>query len=90
MVVLQMPKLVRNAEISEKCSLTASRVAWQRYFIYQYQSEQETEAARAEGDHHHPSSSWRDGVTVQSVQKAPREPGKCQVEVKGANRCVGE
>lgn len=64
MAVLQLPKLVRNAEISEKGSLTAGRVAWQRYFIWQNRSEQEAEAARAGGDHHHPSSSWRDGVTV--------------------------
>lgn len=47
-------KSVRNAEISEKCPLTAGRFAQQRLFVWQNQSEQEAEAAGVGGDHHPP------------------------------------
>lgn len=47
MSVVWLPKSVRNAEMCEKCLLTAGRVARWRLFFWQNRSEQEAEATGA-------------------------------------------
>lgn len=49
MAALWLLKSMRNAENGEKGPLTASRVAWQRLFMWQNRSEQEVEVAGVGG-----------------------------------------